>query len=175
MYQPRNPFTPGQGESFTPVEFLTRYLTFARWGHVNPPSCSLTCRDRDHRVLQVFDMCCFDSLKSRIDWTLLELAGFRAGIWREPAGFQNWLAYAWKRLQELEEGQDFSTLWTETLVKKVEEINDWSLNTPTGQRPGFTLEQYKFSCQRYGFQPDLNLVAYCFRVNLHKLKMYWKQ
>jgi len=120
-------------------------------------------------------MCCLNSVKSRIDWTLLELAGCKAGIWREPAGFQTWLAYAWKRLQELEEGRDFSTLWQETMKEKAEDIYDWSINTPTGQRPGFTLEQFKIACERYGFVPDLKLVSLCFGVNLHKLTIFWKQ
>ncbi len=175
MYQSRNPFTPDQNVTFTPVEYLTQYLAFAQWNRENKLVCPRTCHDRDHRVLQVFDICCLNSLKRRIDWTLLELSGCKAGIWREPAGFQNWLSYAWKRLQELEEGQDFPALWLETLKKNDEAINDWILNTPTTQRPGFTLEQFKLACQKYGFQPDLKMVAFCFVVHENKLRIFWKR
>ena len=164
MYKPRNPFTPSQIEYFSPVGYLGRFLAFKRWDIENPVVHLESIEHPYHLTLSKSDMCCLNALKWRIDRTLLELAGCKAGIWPEPSGFQKWLAFAWKRLQELEEGHYFPALWTATLTKMDEGINEWFFNTPATQRPGFTLKQFESVCQKYGFRPDLKLVAACFRV-----------
>ncbi len=151
MYTPRNPYTPKQGEVFTPVQYLERTLSFYKWEKAKEISHLSTCRLESHKVLLLGGMCCIDYLKAIIDNTLFELAGCRTGIWVEPKNFRVWLTYAWKRLEELEDGHDYFDLWSTTLAKENSNIYRWSDETNISDRPGFTDHSFSRISQKYDY------------------------
>lgn len=162
MYQPRNPYTPQQGEAFTPQQYLSRYLYFYRWEAENKSEHLQTCSLDNRFELLKNGFCCLGYLKQYIDSQLLEVAGCQTGFWVEPVGFQVWLSFAWKRLEELEEGHDYFELWDKTLRKEGREFFAWMENTPFVNRPGFSAYSFLDACRKYSFQPDTTLVSICF-------------
>lgn len=163
MYQPRNPFTPLQGEIFTPVQYLERTLAFYQWYRENSIKHLESCRLDNHQEVLINGFCCLNYLKQCIDFKLLEVAGCQTGIWHEPEGFQVWLSFAWKRLEELEEGHDYYDLWTTTLRKESQGIYAWIHNIDSADTPGFSLATFRNICQKFGYSPGRQIVlrAFC--------------
>lgn len=160
MYQPRNPFTPTQGEDFTPQQFLSRYLAFYHWEAENKYQHLNSCRLDNHFEVIANGFCCLNYLKKCLDTKLLEVAGCQTGFWVEPVGFQVWNSFAWKRLEELEDGHDYFDLWTQTLRKEEQEIYAWQVNS--NSFPGFSANSFMDACHKFNFQPDPKLVSICF-------------
>lgn len=162
LYQPRNPFIPRQGEVFTPVEYLQRTLSFYLWYRQNRVHHLDSCSLADHQEVSINGFCCLNYLKQCIDLKLLEVAGCRTGIWDEPEGFQVWLSFAWKRLEELEEGHDFFDLWTATLQKESAVIYDWIDTNESSEYPGFGITSFKECCRKHDYKPDIHKVLAAF-------------
>lgn len=175
MYSPRNPHTPKQNETLTPQKHLEKYLAFRRWDRENPVIHLSTCTLENHFCLNGNGMCCLSYIKQQIDQKFIDLAGIRAGIWPEPVGFQIWLSFAWKRLEELEESHDYYPLWTKTLTEHEDSIYHWIEETPSNLRPGFSIKAFKKACQKYGYEPNIEELSFCFNKPVDELQSYWRE
>jgi len=120
-------------------------------------------------------LCCFGQLKRRLDESLMMLSGIQTGFWEEPKGIHNWLPFAWKRLEELDEGYDHSALWTKTAIERDVEFFQWHRELRPDNLPLFSFQSFKTACRKYGYQPDLELVASCFVLNLNTLRQDWEE
>lgn len=175
----RNPHTPTESEVFTPQAYLKRVLEFETWDHQYTVKHLPICDEESYYTVRNHGLCCIQHLKECIEGVLLNLAGCRTGVFIEPKGYQNWLTLANKRLEELQDGNDYLEGWTEILNKFGLTLNDWVHNPPKNQdrnlEPGFSLQSFCVACQKYGYTPDFADIAYAFHRSVDQVASCWTE
>lgn len=172
----RNPHTPSEDDKLSPVKYLQQKLDFSIWDQQNPIEHHPTCRDEAHHQVMIHGMCCVQHMQQCFEGNLFNLAGCRAGVFVRPVGFTNWLNLAHRRLTELLAGQDNLNKWTKILEEEGDDLYSWIWNSDhidRNLRPGFSLNSYVVACQKYGFNPDLKVVATAFGFTEQEVQDCW--
>jgi hypothetical protein len=173
----RNPYTPTDGDIFTPTHFLQRFLDFQKWNRENEVQHTASCRDEAHFQVRVHGMCCIPHLLQCIEGTILNLDQCMVGLAVEPDGYRLWLAQAKIRLAELEAGIDNLEYWTNLLETEGNTYYAWIWveNRDHDTQPGFSLQAFKKACKKVGYTPNFKDVADAFYETPEYMEKFWSE